>query len=54
MAIYILLGIITMFAIESGSPYPWKFFERILIVLLWPIALAIVIRALILRIFYDE
>ena len=51
---YIAFGILIMFIIEYGSPYPWKMFERILIVILWPIASIIMLHALYKRFFEDE
>ena len=51
---YIAFGIFIMLIIEYGSPYPWKIFERILIVIFWPIATIIMLHALYKRLFEDE
>ena len=53
MITYLFIGMMTMWLIEYGSPYPWTMFERVCITLLWPIAVLIMIHALIKR-FTDD
>jgi len=43
---YFFIGIMTMWLIEWGSPYPWTMFERALIITLWPVAFMIMLHAL--------
>ena len=53
MITYLCIGILLMMVIEIGSPYTWTNEERIGIVLVWPIAALIILRALWQR-FNDE
>ena len=54
MITYLFIGIMTMWLIEWGSPYPWTMLERFAIIILWPCAVMIMLSALIKRFTNDR
>ena len=46
MITYLFTGVMIMWLIEWGSPYPWTMLERFMIIILWPCAAMIMVHAL--------